>query len=137
MFRLHNIEIYLGLKNYLIKINDKEFKTIAEIIDYFKNNQEEFKEKVINHYLEYLKNIPDGQLPSIRDSFLEEILINVIAYQDPNFLRIVKSIYEELKERIEKNKGIIGIENSETAKNSIDEIIEELEKVEEYFSKLN
>jgi hypothetical protein len=137
LFRLHNFKIYLGLKNYLIKIDDKEFYTLHEIIDYFTNNRNAFEVKIINDYTKELYKIPDGNLISIRNPLLEEILINIISYIDPNYLRIIRDIYKKIEDEIEKEKGKIGIKNAEAAKESIKGIYNDLQQVEEYFKQLN
>jgi energy-coupling factor transporter ATP-binding protein EcfA2 len=133
LFRLHNLKIYLGAQDYLIKIDDKKFKTLPEIIDCFENKREEFEEKIINDYTKDLYKIPDGNLISIRNSFLEEILIDIISYIDAYYLRIIKDIYKKIEDKIEKEKDKIGIKNAEVVKESLKEIYNDLHQVEEYF----
>jgi len=133
LFRLHNLKIYLGAQDYLIKIDDKKFKTLPEIIDCFENKREEFEEKIINDYTKDLYKIPDGNLISIRNSFLEEILIDIISYIDAYYLRIIKDIYKKIEDKIEKEKNKIGIKNAEVVKESLKEIYNDLHQVEEYF----
>jgi len=137
LFRLHNLKIYLDIQDYLIKIDDKKFETLPEIIDCFKNKREEFEDKIISEYTKDLYKIPDGNLISIRNSFLEEILIDIISYIDPNYLRIINDIYKKIEDKIEKEKGKIGIKNAESAKESLKGIYNDLQKVEEYFKQLN
>jgi hypothetical protein len=137
LFRLHNLKIYLDIQDYLIKIDDKKFKTLPEIIDCFENKREEFEEKIINEYTKDLYKIPDGWLIKIRDSFLEEILINIISYINFGYLKLTRDIYERIDIEIEKNKGKIGIKNYEIAKKDLEEIFKDLQQVEEYFKQLN
>jgi hypothetical protein len=134
LFRLHNLTIYLGLQDYLIKIDDKKFKTLPEIIECFENKKEEFEEKIIN---EYSINLYKKRVISIKNSFLEEILIDIISHIDPNYLRIIKDIYKKIENKIEEDKGKIGIENYETAKGGLEGIYKNLQQVEEYFKQLN
>jgi hypothetical protein len=140
LFRLHNLKIYLiylDIQDYLIKIDDEKFKTLPEIIECFENKREEFENKIISEYTKDLYKIPDGNLISIRNSFLEEILIDIISYIDPNYLRIINDIYKKIEDKIEKEKGKIGIKNAESAKESLKGIYNDLQQVEEYFKQLN
>jgi hypothetical protein len=137
LFRLHNLKIYLDIQDYLIKIDDKKFKTLPEIIACFENKREEFEEKIISEYTKDLYKIPDGWLIKIRDSFLEEILINIVSYINFGYLKLTRDIYERIDIEIEKNKGKIGIKNYERAKKDLEEIFKDLQQVEEYFKQLN
>ena len=136
LFRLHNLKIYLGVQNYLIKIGDKKFYTLPGVIDCFEKKREEFEEKIIMEYTQDLENIPDGELVSIRNPFLEEILIGIISYIDYNYLTIVKDIYKKIENKIgEKEK--IGVENTETAQKNLEKIFNDLQEIKDYFKKLN
>jgi len=137
LFRLHNLKIYLDIQDYLIKIDDEKFNTLPEIIECFENKRDEFENKIISEYTKDLYKIPDGNLISIKNPFLEEILIDIISYSDPNYLRIIKDIYKKIEDKIEKEKGKIGIKNAEAAKESIKGIYNDLQQVEEYFKQLN
>jgi hypothetical protein len=136
LFRLHNLKIYLDIQDYLIKIDDEKFKTLPEIIECFENKREEFENKIISEYTKDLYKIPDGNLISIRNLFLEEILIDIISYIDTNYLGI-NDIYKKIEDKIEKEKGKIGIKNAEAAKESLKGIYNDLQQVEEYFKQLN
>jgi len=137
LFRLHNLKIYLGLQDYLIKIDEKKFKTLSEIIENLKSNREEFEEKIITHYSKDLYKIPDGNLVSIRDSLLEEILIEVISRMDSNYLTTVENIYKKIENKIEKDESKIGSENVKRAKEDLRKIFENLQKIKMEFNQLN
>jgi len=137
LFRLHNLKIYLGLQDYLIKIDEKKFKTLSEIIDNLKNNKEEFEEKIINEYTKDLYKIPEETLISIRDLFLEEILIDIISHMKPDYLTMVEDIYKKIENRIEKDEDKIGSKNVERAKENLKEIFKKLSEAKIDFNQLN
>lgn len=128
LFRLHNIEKHLNLRKYLI-IFDEEYKisNIDEFLKKFEENFDELKQRIINYYLKDLHNIKDGDLLNIRDSFIEEILIEIISYKSTEDMEKVKEIYEELKSKIEKDE-YIGKYNKEKALSGINKILEEIEE---------
>uniref|UniRef100_A0A7C3NGT3 ORC1/DEAH AAA+ ATPase domain-containing protein n=1 Tax=candidate division WOR-3 bacterium TaxID=2052148 RepID=A0A7C3NGT3_UNCW3 len=124
LFRIHNLNLYLGLKENLLEINGKKFKSINEILEFFNKDFDNFKNEIKEHYLNNLRLVKEGSRLSIRDLLLEEILINIISNYDKAKVKdIFQNILDEVNDKMKENFDENLKEDIKNSLNKLKEIV--------------
>uniref|UniRef100_A0A7C3N6D1 KAP NTPase domain-containing protein n=1 Tax=candidate division WOR-3 bacterium TaxID=2052148 RepID=A0A7C3N6D1_UNCW3 len=106
-FRFHNIEFYFGFRENIVELEERKFDSLSEIIEFFTNDYENFKNEIVKHYEKNLEKVMNEKSLIIRDKLLEEILYGIIGWENQNNKGKVLNIYNDIKQTIEEKKSTI------------------------------
>lgn len=134
LFRLHNIKLYLGVRQYLYKFDD--FYKVLNINDCLEKVHKDemfpdFKEKIISSYISEVYPIKDGFLKGFDNDFWEEILTKIISYYNSKCSDRIFEIYNCMKEKVKKDQNIDD-ENKKEMLDRIYKILKNLKEINQY-----